>query len=157
MHWSRRIRRGANRADTLADAISRDLSIPTRQRLLKFRRRTQKQSLLPIDSRRRNIAGAFIVRKSYVLRDCHVGLVDDIMTTGATANEATRALLAAGGATRHGDRRGSREPSDLAVDDAASEAGDDAAGDAVKFVTLLFFQIGWLVEHGSSEEIITGI
>ena len=41
---------------------------------------------------------AFAVRAGYHLRDAHVLLVDDILTTGATCSEAARALRAAGAA-----------------------------------------------------------
>lgn len=46
----------------------------------------------------RNIRGAFRLRAGYHLEAARVLLVDDILTTGATANEATRVLKAAGAA-----------------------------------------------------------
>lgn len=94
--WLKRLRRGVNGPDLLAEAIGSTLSIRTARRLLHCRRSTKKQgTLLPVE-RLRNVRNAFGVRKSYDLADCRVMLVDDIMTTGATASEAARTLRRAG-------------------------------------------------------------
>ncbi len=46
-----------------------------------------------------NVAGRMVVRSGYSLQSAHVLVVDDILTTGATASEAARALKKAGAAT----------------------------------------------------------
>jgi ComF family protein len=94
--WMKRLRRGVNGPDLLAEAIGSTLSIRTVRRLLYCRRSTKKQgTLLPFE-RLRNVRNAFGVNKSYDLAEARVMLVDDIMTTGATASEAARTLRRAG-------------------------------------------------------------
>ncbi|MDA1193343.1 MAG: phosphoribosyltransferase family protein, partial [Candidatus Poribacteria bacterium] len=51
-----------------------------------------------VDARRRLIEGVFAVTPSAELNGATLLLVDDVVTTGATASEAARALLAAGAA-----------------------------------------------------------
>jgi len=68
-------------------------------RCLRHTRRVDDQSELTARQRRANLAGAFIVRGRYASRlpGVDVVVVDDIVTTGATAAEAVRAVEAAGG------------------------------------------------------------
>jgi ComF family protein len=96
LHPSRLIRRGFNQSALLAAAVSR-----------KLRRRLDIESLIRViatvpqtaqdlDSRRRNVHKAFAVRYPHRVADLKVLLIDDVMTTGATANECARVLRAAG-------------------------------------------------------------
>jgi predicted amidophosphoribosyltransferase len=66
---------------------------------LRHTRRVADQSELTAAARRANLAGAFMVRKRYAARlsGLDVVVIDDIVTTGATAAEAVRAIEAAGG------------------------------------------------------------
>ena len=57
---------------------------------------TPPQAHLPKTRRIENVRGAFSVSDPKVISGARVLLVDDVTTTGATANEAARALLAAG-------------------------------------------------------------
>jgi ComF family protein len=95
-HWWKRLSRGINGPDLLAEALGTRLEIPRNHRLLYARRRTKKQGTLLPAERRRNVHQAFGVRRRAPLDGRHVLLVDDILTTGATANEAARVLHAAG-------------------------------------------------------------
>ena len=95
-YWLKRLRRGVNGPELLAEAIGARLSIPTAKRVLYSRRSTKKQgTLLPVE-RLRNVRNAFGVKRGGDLNDASVMLVDDIMTTGATASEAARTLRRAG-------------------------------------------------------------
>lgn len=96
MYWSRRLGRGTNSAVVLAEVFSDRLGVPLEVSLLRRRRNTLLQSGLPPRERNRNLRDALAVRVGYALRGAGVLVVDDIMTTGATANAAARALHQAG-------------------------------------------------------------
>jgi predicted amidophosphoribosyltransferase len=64
--------------------------------ILRQGRRVGDQSGLDVDARRANLAGALAVRRPAMVRGRRVVIVDDIVTTGATAAEAARALSHAG-------------------------------------------------------------
>jgi ComF family protein len=99
MFWLQRLWRGANAADTLAQAVGRVLSLPVLGDLLVCRRPLKHQSRLLPDERRRNVRGAFRARWRYNIEGARILLVDDVMTTGATAQEAARTLRQAGAST----------------------------------------------------------
>jgi ComF family protein len=90
--------RTSNASAALGESLARQLDIPWAGRLLVCRRYLQQQSTLNAAERRRNVRNAFYARSSSRLLGKRVLLVDDVMTTGATANEGARALLAAGAA-----------------------------------------------------------
>ena len=89
-------KRGLNQSVFIARFISRALGIPLRAALLKKTRHTDQQSALSAKYRQSNLAGAFACRRR--LDGQHVVLIDDILTTGATANEISKILKATGAA-----------------------------------------------------------
>lgn len=95
LHRSRLRRRGYDQALELARPLARALGVPLRTDLLQRRRATVAQTRLDADARRRNLQGAFAVRRHARL-PAHVVLFDDVMTTGATLHAAAAALRAAG-------------------------------------------------------------
>jgi ComF family protein len=100
LHYFRLVRRGFNQSVWLAAALARASSIPLAVDVLKRTRSTPIQGGLSADGRRRNVQGAFKVRASRAdrLKDQKILLVDDVLTTGATAEACSRALKRAGAA-----------------------------------------------------------
>ena len=90
--------RGYDQAWELARRLGTALRVPTQARILVRRFDARHQAQLSRRERLSNLRGAFTVPTAMRQRvqGRHVGLVDDVMTTGATAQEATGALLAAG-------------------------------------------------------------
>jgi len=98
MHWARRLTRGTNSAEVLAECLARRCKVRLETGLLTRRRNTNPHSGLTQRQRRINIRGALSVRKGYDLSKARILLVDDILTTGATCGEAARVMKASGAA-----------------------------------------------------------
>lgn len=96
LHWWRRLRRGFDQAESVARPLALRLGLPFLP-LLGRRLPTGRQARLGRAARRRNLRGAFSARHGPPPR--HLLLVDDVVTTGATAEAAVRALLTAGALT----------------------------------------------------------
>lgn len=96
MHWTRKMWRGTNSPETIAACLAGHLRVPARAGLLSRRRRTAPQASLAPSRRRANVRGAFRAARHADLPGARVVLVDDIMTTGATLNEAARTLAGRG-------------------------------------------------------------
>jgi ComF family protein len=96
IHWGRRMRRGFNQSDVLAERLAAALGLPYRRNLLRRSRHTRQQALLPRERRADNVRGAFRVRRDAELRGTGVLLVDDVVTTGETIGECARVLREAG-------------------------------------------------------------
>ncbi len=94
-HWTRRMFRDDAPA-TLARVWGRCLNLRVHEHILAKVRLTPAQAKLPSTRRRTNLRGAFRVRRRAPLSGRTVLLVDDVLTTGTTANEAARALIRAG-------------------------------------------------------------
>lgn len=95
VHPSRLKTRGFNQAELLARELSPYLGIPVRPEFLSRTRKTEAQKELTPDQRIRNLQKAF--RADPEKTDVSsVILVDDIYTTGSTAEACTRALKEAG-------------------------------------------------------------
>jgi ComF family protein len=99
LHWWRSWRRGYNQSRTLAEGLAHGLDVPLRPRGLSRVRATPAQTDQTPAGRRQNVRGAFRVRAPRDVRGRVVLLVDDVLTTGSTCDDAARALRAAG-ATR---------------------------------------------------------
>ncbi len=93
--------RGYNQAWELARRVARPLDLAADARLLVRLFDTPRQSGLARAERSANVRGAFGIApgRAGALRGRRVALVDDVMTTGATAAEAARTLLDAGAAS----------------------------------------------------------
>jgi ComF family protein len=97
---SRMRERGYNQAWELARRLARRLEAPTSASLLLRVRDTPAQLSLPLEQRLSNVRDAFAIDplRRAELQGRDVTIVDDVMTTGATADEITRVLRAAGAA-----------------------------------------------------------
>jgi ComF family protein len=98
MHWLRRLGRRANAADVLAEAAASRLRIPAWPGLLAVRGLRQRQHLLTPAERRLNMRNAFRIQRGYDVAGSRVLVIDDVLTTGATAHAAAKALKKAGAA-----------------------------------------------------------
>jgi len=100
LHYFRLVRRGFNQSAWLAASLSRASGVKLSVDALKRVKATPIQGGLSADGRRRNVQGAFQVRGSRkrLVEGRKVLLVDDVLTTGATAEACTRALRRAGAA-----------------------------------------------------------
>src|SRR5690606_5212242 len=87
MHPARQRKRGYNQAELLAQSAAQSLNIPLLHALRKTRR-LPPQVGLTSKQRRRNLRGSFALTQQPLPE--HVALVDDVLTTGATANEICR-------------------------------------------------------------------
>jgi len=99
LHWRRILRRGFNQATFIGQAVGRQLGIPVRS-LLRRPHPTPKQQGLNRKQRLGNLKHAFALKAHLVKGNSampnHVALVDDVMTTGATAEAASQVLKHAG-------------------------------------------------------------
>jgi ComF family protein len=95
LHWLRLWRRGFNQSGLLAREIARRNGIPLRNAVRRTRL-TSPQAGLSNSKRRVNVAGAFAVRRKSSVEGLRILLVDDVMTTGATASACASALKKAG-------------------------------------------------------------
>jgi ComF family protein len=96
LHFWRRMWRGYNQSAALAAALARGLGLPCAPHWLRRVRHTPRQTAQSASGRKANVRGAFAVRRGIPVAGRTVLLVDDVMTTGATAGEAARTLRAAG-------------------------------------------------------------
>ena len=90
--------RGYNQSALLASALARRWRIPAWNAALERTRYTQTQTALTPQQRLTNVADAFSIMAAFRarVRNAHLILVDDVITTGATMNACAAAMFAAG-------------------------------------------------------------
>jgi len=100
LNWQRRLSRGFNQADFIAKKVSKELKLP-RQNIVRKPRKTHSQQNLNRKQRLKSLSGAFSIKlkKHQSLEGAHIAIVDDVVTTSATA-EALAHLLKKHGAKR---------------------------------------------------------
>jgi ComF family protein len=96
LHRKKLASRGFNQALLLGEILSQRLEIPLDRHNLRRIRWTEPQINLAAGDRRANVKGAFAVHDPALLNGRRVLLVDDVLTTGSTAEECGRVLKAAG-------------------------------------------------------------
>lgn len=98
LHPRRQARRGFNQALELCRPLAAGLDIPLAHNLLLRTRNTRTQQTLNASERQLNLHGAFHCPQPEKIAGLHLALVDDVMTTGTSADEAARTLIQAGAA-----------------------------------------------------------
>ena len=88
--------RGYDQTELIGQAVSRELGIPLTPVLRKVRHTKPQSGMGDISHRRANILGAYEAMDPSRIKGQRILLLDDIITTGATASEAARTLLTAG-------------------------------------------------------------
>jgi ComF family protein len=96
LHPRRLRERGFNQSALVVEALARRAGRPACLDALVRRLDTVPQAGLTAAARRRNVRGAFAVRRRAAVAGRTVTLVDDVLTTGATALACARPLTEAG-------------------------------------------------------------
>jgi len=97
LHWFKQWQRGFNQSDLLAREVGKKWGVPVRS-VVRRRKATRSQAGLTNAKRRANVSGAFRIVRGRPLAGMRVLLVDDVVTTGATASACARVLKRAGAA-----------------------------------------------------------
>ena len=96
LHPKREVKRGYNQSRLLAEEVCAAAGIPLEGEVLVKTRETGEQKWLSKKERAHNLAGSFRVHERKKCRDKRILVIDDVMTTGATANAIASSLRAAG-------------------------------------------------------------
>jgi len=105
LHWRREWQRGHNQSAILASHIGKRMSLPVAGNIVRRRRATRSQQQLDIADRAANMQGAFRVNNPPAIRAAiankTIAIIDDVVTTGATAQALALALQRAGARQIH--------------------------------------------------------
>jgi ComF family protein len=90
MHISRLRERGYNHSTLIAQHLSKTLKIPLLRHTLIKSKATTAQAKQSLQQRKKNLIGSFKVKK--IIHAKNVAIVDDVVTTGSTADEIAKIL-----------------------------------------------------------------
>ena len=96
IHKKRKNQRGYNQTELIAKEISKSLNIKMENNVLIKNINTKAQSELSKKERKDNIKGAFKVQNLRKIENKNILIIDDIYTTGSTANQCSKTLKLAG-------------------------------------------------------------
>ena len=97
----RKLRRGYDQVELLAQAVCDELGMEPTCTLRKIRHNPPQSGIVGHAHRRANVLGVYSVVKPENIKDKRILLLDDIITTGATVSECARVLLTAGAKEVH--------------------------------------------------------
>ena len=97
----RKLFRGYDQDELLAKVVARELGLPCVPMLRKIRHNRAQSGIEGYAKRRANVLGVYSPVEDAPISGASVLLVDDILTTGATAGECARMLLTAGAKEIH--------------------------------------------------------
>ena len=96
LHKSRQREREFNQAEILSQEVAKEFNKKVLTDALIRVKLTKTQTELTFRERCQNVEKSFLVTKPELIKDTNLMLIDDVLTTGATANEAARCLKSAG-------------------------------------------------------------
>ena len=96
MHRIDKLKRGFNQSEILAKALAKRLDIRYDGDIFLKRKRTNSQINLSRKMRFLNLKGAFNMKNKKLIQNKNILLIDDVFTTGATADECAKTLLSFG-------------------------------------------------------------
>lgn len=96
LHQSRQREREFNQAQLLGQQVADEFKKNLLGDILIRNKATKTQTELSLEERRKNVAESFLVTRPDLIKDANLLLIDDVLTTGATSNEAAKSLKNAG-------------------------------------------------------------
>ena len=97
----REFSRGYDQSRLIAQAVGRELGMTPVRTLKKIRNNPRQSRIKGAAQRRANVLGVYEIQNSEAIAGKRILLLDDILTTGATAGECARMLLTAGAKEVH--------------------------------------------------------
>ena len=97
----RKFTRGYDQVELLAEAVGKELGMLPVRSLRKIRNNRPQSGISGLAKRRANVLGVYRAIDPETVRGKRILLLDDIITTGATAGECARVLLTAGAKEVH--------------------------------------------------------
>ncbi len=94
----RRFKRGYDQSRLLAEAVAKELGIEAVSTLRKICNTKPQSTLTEAAQRRANVLGVYKIKNKEAIAGKRILLLDDVVTTGATASECAKTLLTAGAA-----------------------------------------------------------
>ena len=92
----RRCTRGYDQVELICNAVGKELNITPVKALKKIRNTPPQSGIADVARRRANVLGAYSCPHPELVKGKRVLLLDDVITTGATASECSRVLMTAG-------------------------------------------------------------
>ncbi|MDD4110308.1 MAG: ComF family protein [Clostridia bacterium] len=92
LHKDRQKKRGFNQAELIAVELSNLINIPISHNNLQRIKNTETQTNLSYKERQKNLDNAFVITDKTEFKDKNILLIDDVLTTGSTADHCATIL-----------------------------------------------------------------